>query len=164
MTAVATTNRRPRALERRSAPRQRLCLEAQAGIPGAAPATILIHELSRSGFLMETSDSARIGEPVHLRLVNAEAHAARVVWSCGRHFGCEFERPLSNATLSAALLKARPAAKQETLPPLLHFDPLGQMASAALSVASPAWMERRLVLAVCVVLWAALSALIVYAR
>lgn len=160
MTALATIDRKAARRERRASSRRRLCLEAEAEISAGSITPVVIHELSRSGFLMVTAGSAKIGERVHLRLVDAEAVWARVVWSCGDHFGCEFQRPLSSAIVSAALLKARPAQATEALPPRLHFDPPGVLEEHA---GSREGSELRPIVAFCALLWTLVGALVLQA-
>jgi hypothetical protein len=89
--------------ERRRTPRLLLKLGAQVGSGAAA----VVHDISTKGLLFETAGelgSDRV--QVHLPEI-APAHA-RVVWNHGRFYGCEFEEPIPNASVSTALLRSEP--------------------------------------------------------
>lgn len=79
-------------------------------VPGATlsdkGAVVLIHDLSLTGFLMETSADLSGGADLQIELPEAGMREARVVWNSGRYFGCEFHAPISKGGLSAALLKS----------------------------------------------------------
>ena len=149
--------------ERRGSLRRRFCLDAEAQIHAGLITPIVVHELSRSGFLMETSESLHIGERLQICLPGRGSVPARVVWSCGRHLGCEFQRPLSNGAISAALLRSRPAVSSESLPPSIHLgqDATAEQTAVKLDARLPS--QFRLVLASSVLLWAVVAALIIYA-
>jgi hypothetical protein len=75
---------------------------ATASGPGVA---VLIHDLSLSGLLIETSAELAVGAELQIDLPEAGLRPAMVVWSSGQYFGCAFATPLPRAALSAALLK-----------------------------------------------------------
>jgi hypothetical protein len=152
-------------VERRGAVRRRLCLEAHAALSADLVMPAVIHELSRSGFLMEVSEQIAIGDSVELRMADLPSAAARVIWSCGSHYGCEFQRPLSKASLSTALLKARPAAKGEALPRRLKLavHPIGGAAGLT-PAAQAAQPQLRMLVVSSVLLWAVIAALIAFSR
>ena len=58
--------------------------------------------------LLEASVALKTGERLDLLIPEAGSAAATIVWSSGRFFGCKFERPLSTAAVSAALLRGPP--------------------------------------------------------
>lgn len=107
--------------ERRRSPRHGLSLGVEASGTDEPAAAAVVHDLSQTGFLLETAAAVGTGELLQLRLPEAGLVSARVIWSCGRHFGCEFQNSLSAAALSAAVLKARPAPDSEDLPPGLRL-------------------------------------------
>ncbi|WP_310467420.1 hypothetical protein [Sphingomonas sp.] len=159
MPVIAARTSKSALRERRASPRRRLCLEVQAEISPGCWTDVIIHNLSRSGFVMEAAGSPAIGTRIHLRLLN-DPVAARLIWNCRAHSGCEFERPLSSPALSATLLKSRPATAAEGLPPRLHFDPQGEAAAVA-SAARPARMSGvGVAIAASALLWAGAAALI----
>ncbi len=148
--------------ERRRAVRRELCLEAEAVFSADRKAPVIIHELSQTGFLMEAAEQNTIGDRVYLQMADLAAAAARVIWSCGTHYGCEFQRPLSNAAVSTALLKARPAAIGETRPRGIRLsDTQFDNETSSQSAAPP---RLQLMIATSVLLWALVAALVVIGR
>ena len=67
---------------------------------------VLVHDLSRTGLLIETSANLAVGADLEIDLPEAGLSEARVVWNSGHYFGCQFHHPLSKGGLSAALLKS----------------------------------------------------------
>lgn len=65
----------------------------------------LIHDLSESGLMFETSTQLATDEIVLVDLPFIGASEARVVWQKGSSYGCEFLTPVSRTTVSAALLQ-----------------------------------------------------------
>lgn len=163
MATVATKLRKAAPRERRAVPRRPLCLEARAKFPDGSIADVAVHDLSRFGCVMESSEIASIGAALELRLTDAEAVAARVVWNSGHHFGCEFQRPLSSAIVSAALLKARPAIAAEMLPKRILYAPPEATGDTSAAPALPTGAELHVFLVFSVLLWAVLGALVVSA-
>jgi len=96
------------AADRRSAPRKALILTSNVG---GSTAAVRIVELSASGFVLEGANlRLQPGEQIDVELPEAARPKARVVRQEGGRIACEFDRPLSRASLSAALLRADPAA------------------------------------------------------
>jgi hypothetical protein len=73
---------------------------------GASPA--LVYNLSERGLLLETRAQLRRGDLLVVDLPEAGATPAQVIWARQGFAGCEFERPLSSAAVSAALLRSDP--------------------------------------------------------
>jgi hypothetical protein len=94
--------------EQRASDRRVLRLEAHAATP-AGEGGIQIHNLSRTGMLVETDAAVPVGTSLEVELPGGTRHRAEVVWRDAELFGCRFAKPLSQATLSAALLRATPA-------------------------------------------------------
>jgi hypothetical protein len=91
--------------ERRRSDRRVLKLRVPGARSSQVGAVVLIHDLSHSGLLIETSADVAIGENLEIELPEAGLCSAKVVWNSGRYFGCEFKSPISRGALSAALLK-----------------------------------------------------------
>lgn len=94
---------------RRSAPRRQLSLGAV--LPDTGDEAV-IHDLSTTGILIQTEADLATFEQLQLDLPEAGPIVATVIWSSGHYFGCEFHQPLSQAAVSAALLRSpftRPA-------------------------------------------------------
>ena len=89
--------------ERRRTPRLLLKLGAQVGSGAAA----VVHDISTEGLLFETASDLR-SDRVQVQLPEVEPAHARIVWNHGRFYGCEFEQPIPNASVSAALLRSEP--------------------------------------------------------
>ncbi len=94
---------------RRASPRRTLRLQALGTTSSQSAAPVVIHDLSRTGLLLETSAELAAGERIDVELPEAGAAQAKVVWSSGRFFGCKFERPIPPAALSSAILRSPPA-------------------------------------------------------
>lgn len=93
--------------EQRASDRRVLRLDAQADTP-AGKGGILIHNLSRTGMLVESDTRLPVGTRVEIEMPGGARHRAEVVWRDAGLFGCRFTKPLSQATLSAALLRSAP--------------------------------------------------------
>lgn len=66
----------------------------------------LIHNLSETGLLLETSTELRVGESLQVELPHAGKTTAIVVWARESFAGCQFSARVSKAAVSAALLRA----------------------------------------------------------
>ena len=123
MSFLAHLDRAHPTSNRRASPRRTLRLQALGTTSSQSPAEVIIHDLSRTGLLLETTAELAAGERIDVELPEAGAAQARVVWSSGRFFGCKFERPIPPAALSSAILGSPPAD-----------DPSDQVASALLEL------------------------------
>ncbi len=94
--------------EQRVSDRRVLRLEAQVAT-SSGEGGIQIHNLSRTGMLVEYAANVAIGTDIEVEMPGGARHGAEVVWRDAELFGCRFSKPLSQATLSAALLRATPA-------------------------------------------------------
>jgi hypothetical protein len=104
----------------RAAPRRELRLEVEARAPGHL-AQVVVHNLSTTGLLIETLSKLSKGDVFEVVLPEVGSRAARVVWASGEFYGCQFERPISEGSVSAALLRAPPSrAVAETDPDRTH--------------------------------------------
>jgi transcriptional regulator with XRE-family HTH domain len=88
------------------APRRMLRLEARGLTAGGDPATVLVHNISADGLLLESETSLASGERIDIDLPHAGTTSARVIWASGSFFGCQFDAPISPAALSAAQLRS----------------------------------------------------------
>jgi hypothetical protein len=87
---------------RRGASRLKLSLSSSLAGSGEE---VVIHDLSPGGILVETSATLRKGARLEVDLPELGATQAKVVWNSGDYFGCQFDRPIPKAALSAALLR-----------------------------------------------------------
>jgi hypothetical protein len=101
----------------RGDPRHQLRLPVEGSTVPACGA--LIHNLSRTGMLIETTDDLAVGETIQVELPHAGVLQAEVVWHSERLFGCQFHQAISKAAVSAALLRSpAPVPGPAELPPL----------------------------------------------
>lgn len=98
--------------DQRVSDRRVLRLDARAATPAGA-GDIAVHNLSRTGMLVECASDLAAGAHLELALPGGSTHGATVVWSDDRLIGCRFDQPLSQAQLSAALLRSDPVAGPE---------------------------------------------------
>lgn len=108
---MAEIQTRSQDADARIAPRRTLCLE----VPTMSPrdqSNAVIHNLSQTGLLIQTSAELGVGEPIEIDLPEAGPTLAKVIWTRGEFVGCEFEARVSKGAVAAALLRA-PAELQE---------------------------------------------------
>ncbi len=105
-------------------PRRSLQLEAPGALPSGDEATVLVHNVSATGLLLESPVALAVGERIGIELPNAGASWAKVVWVSGNIYGCQFEKPVSAATLSAAQLRSA-VGLELAEPDLAGPDPAG---------------------------------------
>ena len=119
---------------RRNSPRRTLQLQALGTTSSQLAVRVVIHDLSRTGLLLETSADLAAGERIDVELPEAGPAQAKVVWSSGRFFGCKFERPIAPAALSSAILRSPPEAADDQRDPvasaLLELQMLRNQVSA----------------------------------
>lgn len=109
----------PRSAGKGRASRRQLRLPLHGSKAAGAEIEALVHNISATGMLVESGAPLEIGEVIEVNLPHSGKTATKVIWTSGRLAGCQFEMPISPATLSAAQLRsvvgpdAHPA---ETLP------------------------------------------------
>lgn len=101
-------------LESRAASRRKLYLGARASA-GPKDTEVLIHNLSSTGMLLETSADLVGKDEIEVHIPEAGTVRAAVIWHSDSFYGCEFEQPLSRAAVSAALLRS-PAENAQSVP------------------------------------------------
>jgi hypothetical protein len=97
---------------RRYASRRALRLGATLADSGVE---VLIHDLSPTGLLLETTQPLASGETLFVDLPERGPTAASVAWSSGDFYGCAFELSIPAAVISAALLRS-PSPVQAPVP------------------------------------------------
>lgn len=68
-----------------------------------------VREISVNGLLLECEAPLTSGDAIVIHALSDQPLHAKVIWSNGHSFGCEFARSVSKAAISAAVLKAQPA-------------------------------------------------------
>lgn len=91
--------------DKRSAARRTLRLEVPTSSSRDANGA-LIHNLSETGLLLETSAELQVGDALQVDLPHFGTTTAIVIWARGSFAGCEFATGVSKAAVSAALLRA----------------------------------------------------------
>ncbi|CCA91901.1 MULTISPECIES: helix-turn-helix domain-containing protein [unclassified Novosphingobium] len=85
--------------------RRKLRLEARGALESGTETSVVIHNLSESGMLMESKTELEIGEAIDLDFPEAGQVHATVEWASGTLYGCSFDKALSAFALSAAQLR-----------------------------------------------------------
>lgn len=91
--------------ESRSDRRRTLRLSARVSSSDAW-AKVLIRDLSETGLMFETAVDLEVGEIVSVDLPFIGQSDARIVWKKLNSFGCQFLTPVSQTTISTALLRS----------------------------------------------------------
>ncbi|HET6524191.1 helix-turn-helix domain-containing protein [Sphingopyxis sp.] len=89
----------------RGAARMHMRLETLGSLGGRQGTAVIIHNLSATGMLIETTSDLDIGQRIAVTLPEALDCTATIVWRSEALAGCRFDRPLSRAALSAAQLR-----------------------------------------------------------
>lgn len=89
----------------RGAARMHMRLETLGSLDGQQGTAVIIHNLSATGMLIETTSDLDIGQRIAVTLPEAPDCTATIVWRSEALAGCRFDRPLSRAALSAARLR-----------------------------------------------------------
>lgn len=96
--------------------RHTLRLQLQGAKPSGGDVSVLVHNISSTGLLIESEIALDIGDRIEIGLPHAGATWAKVVWTSARIHGCQFDAPVSSATLSAAQLRSVVGPQGSTLP------------------------------------------------
>ncbi|WP_033074306.1 helix-turn-helix domain-containing protein [Sphingopyxis sp. MWB1] len=95
----------PSATDERIAERLRLNLTTEGMVEAGSTVSVLVHNLSATGMLVEMGLDLPLGQSVTISLPESSAVAATIVWRSDTLYGCRFDDPLSQAVLSAAQLR-----------------------------------------------------------
>lgn len=107
--------------------RRVLRLEARVATPHGEGG-IQVHNLSRSGLLLEGVTDVASGHEIEVELPGGTNRRAEVIWADEALVGCRFAEPLTQAELSAALLRAAPTSAAPTHPrPLTQAEALAKL-------------------------------------
>jgi PilZ domain len=111
MVVMATIER---VSESRRSPRRRLRLSTSVATHPNGTLAIVIQNLSATGLLFESHVQFEVGEELSVELAREVSANGRIAWRRGNLYGCEFDMPLSQGAVGAALLKgeARSATQE----------------------------------------------------
>lgn len=96
----------PRSAGKGRASRRQLRLPLHGSKATGAEIEALVHNISATGMLVESGAALEIGEVIEVNLPHSGKTATKVIWTSGQLAGCQFEMPISPATLSAAQLRS----------------------------------------------------------
>lgn len=86
--------------------RRKLRLEVAGALASGVETNVMVHNVSATGLLLESRCELAVGDRIEISLPYAGGTWARIIWSSGHLFGCQFDRSLSQAALSATLLRS----------------------------------------------------------
>jgi len=89
----------------RSARRQ-LHLQLRGTKASGGDVNVSVHNISATGLLLEGDGALALGDRLDIVLPHAGPTRAKVIWASDALYGCQFDAPISSATLSAAQLRA----------------------------------------------------------
>lgn len=98
--------------------RRKLQLEVPGAQADGETLAVRIHNISQGGMLIECDAPLAVNDKIDVELPHAGVVTAKLVWTSGSLFGCQFKAPISDAAVSAAELRgvARPTAREDLLP------------------------------------------------
>lgn len=97
------------AVESRATARRALKLAVRSQSPAAGELQVVIHNISRTGLLLEAPQgSLAVGDGLFLEVPEDGTVESKIVWESGRFFGSKFRSPVSQAAVSGALLQGQP--------------------------------------------------------
>lgn len=105
MQANAIIEEQPHSDDRRDDARWRIRLEVTGSL-GESQANVVIHDISTAGMLIETDCDLTVGQSIAVTLPQGETVDARIVWRNEPLFGCRFDVPLPQASVSAVRLRS----------------------------------------------------------
>lgn len=126
MIAIRAKFQAEQCLEPRRQPRRTLHLLADTWSVGVGSSAI-IYNLSRGGMLIDSELELAVGDKLSVVLPEAGPVTAKVVWRHGSIAGCEFTKAISQAAMSAAILRAEPHIPG----PHLHLKEISEAAESA---------------------------------
>ena len=135
---------------RRTTPRLKLSLGAVLPTTGEQ---VVIHDLSASGILIQTGAALKTAQALEVELPEIGAAVAKVVWRSGDYFGCQFEKRIPKAALSAALLR-NPFEQAAQTPPAIMPGQESEAVAAAKDDRAPFAVRMRVILGTSILLWA----------
>ncbi len=105
--------------------RRTLRLETVGTALAGASVDVIVHNISATGLLFEGGPELAVGDRIEIELPEAGLTEARLIWTSGAIHGCQFDRPISAATLSAAQLRSAVGPTLEGTPAAAAGERLG---------------------------------------
>lgn len=135
---------------RRTSPRLKLSLGAVLPSSGEE---VVIHDLSSSGILIQTSAALKTAQTLEVDLPEIGAAVAKVVWRSGDYFGCQFDKRIPKAALSAAMLR-NPFEAAAPAPPAIVPGKKSEALVGAEDDRASFAVRMRVILGTSLLLWA----------
>jgi len=119
MKVEAVLEQHGEATHSRAADRRSLRLAVQSHSAAAGERRVVIHNISRTGLLIEAPErTLATGDVLVIEVPEDGMVESEVAWESGRFIGCRFRTTISQAAVSGALLRAEPkAADSDTAVP-----------------------------------------------
>ncbi|WP_447750862.1 helix-turn-helix domain-containing protein [Sphingopyxis fribergensis] len=105
--------------------RRTLRLQLQGAKATGGDVAVLVHNISATGLLIESEVALDLGDRIEIGLPHAGATWAKVIWTSARIYGCQFDTPISAATLSAAQLRGVVGPDSGTPADVPHAESFG---------------------------------------
>ncbi len=106
MAMTVYLNDTPRAAGKGRASRRQLRLPLHGSKASGTEIEAFVHNISATGMLVESEAALDVGEVIEVNLPHSGKTAAKIIWTSARLAGCQFDMPISPATLSAAQLRS----------------------------------------------------------
>ena len=133
---------------------QRRTLQLQASVAGDED--VIIHDISHTGLLLETSTLLTERQTLNVELPEAGMVEAKVVWRSSRFIGCRFTQPIPQAAISAALLRNPIAPSEPPVDDRAWESLLGAVEETDREDTLSFGTKLRVILGMSVLLWAAI--------
>lgn len=125
MAIPAYIEKTPRSRGELRSARRTLRLQLQGAKATGGEVAVLVHNISATGLLIESDVALDLGDRIEISLPHAGTTWAKVIWTSTRIYGCQFDTPISAATLSAAQLRSVVGPDSGTLPDLPRAESFG---------------------------------------
>jgi hypothetical protein len=139
---------------RRSSPRRTLHLQSTLADGGEE---VVIHDISHTGLLLETTALLTERQALDVELPEVGIVQANVIWRSSRFVGCRFASPVSQAAVSAALLR-NPIARPGEMSEERAWEKLGELCevpeNARDRTALPIAAKASIIIGASLALWA----------
>jgi len=94
-------------IDNRERRRHTLILDVEGRENGTASGAALVHDISDTGLLIETTCALAVGEVIEVTLAPMGVMEAEIMWDGGQIYGCKFTQENPQAAISAELVEGR---------------------------------------------------------
>ena len=145
------------AADRRGWTRRSLSLDSSLQATGE---DVTVHDVSATGMLIETAAELSMLDDLEIELPEVGLTPAIVTWTSGSFYGCQFKQRISQAAISAALLRSPPAPAGNSARPVQRNFPVSAPPAVdsepeeLLEDKAPLSVRLRVILGSSIILWA----------